>query len=290
VIDKELLTWPARQRQLYKDGRLPDAYAKILEAVPGWSWEQNPKIENRSHRGQRINLAKFDSAEVLRLMDIVSEVRRNPFYVIQDAIDYELAFGSRDIPSQVLSKKDPPKHLTDRAEEIMIDGALGLYDSRTKKITVFVKGIRRVAEILKVSPNDLKQIVLLHEWAHALLHLGLAKADRQSEMQNDSLWAEHVIRRDSWYNALEPHLHEALAQLLVRDALRWLKDNATIEESKAVIERIQDAFMRLMRRAPSAYQIDKFDNITKSRILSSIRLLKNGGLVGADAWETVVRW
>ena len=69
VIDKELLTWPARQRQLYKDGRLPDAYAKILEAVPGWSWEQNPKIENRSHRGGRINLAKFDSAEVLRLMD-----------------------------------------------------------------------------------------------------------------------------------------------------------------------------------------------------------------------------
>lgn len=45
-----------------------------------------------------------------------------------------------------------------------------------------------------------------------------------------------------------------------------------------------------MRRAPSTYRIDKFNNIAKSRILGSIRLLKNGGLVGADAWETVVKW
>ena len=126
---------------------------------------------------------KFDSAEVLRLMDFVSEVRRTSFNVIQEAINFELSFSSRDFPSEVFSKKEPPIPLGDRTDGIVIDGALGLYDSSTKKITVFPKGIKRAAEILKASPNDLKQIVLLHEWAHALLHLGLAKADRQSEMQ-----------------------------------------------------------------------------------------------------------
>jgi hypothetical protein len=53
---------------------------------------------------------------------------------------------------------------------------------------------------------------------------------------------------------------------------------------------MQDVFNRLMRRAPSAYQIGRFDNLTKDRLLSSIRLLRNGGIVGAEAWETVVRW
>jgi hypothetical protein len=48
--------------------------------------------------------------------------------------------------------------------------------------------------------------------------------------------------------------------------------------------------MRLMRRAPSEYRIEKFENVDKKRILASIRLLKSGGLVGADAWETVLTW
>ena len=233
---------------------------------------------------------KFDSAEVLRLMDFVSEVRRTSFNVIQEAINFELSFSSRDFPSEVFSKKEPPIPLGDRTDGIVIDGALGLYDSSTKKITVFPKGIKRAAEILKASPNDLKQIVLLHEWAHALLHMGFEKSEPTSVTLSDSLWAEHLRRSDSWFNALAPRLHEALAQLLVREGLRWLKAQATFEDSKAAIDRMQDVFMRLMRRAPSAYHIYKFENVDKKRIVNSIRLLKSGGLVGTDAWETVLTW
>jgi hypothetical protein len=39
----ELLEWAATQRKLYKEGKLPDAFVKALEAVPGWTWEQNSK-------------------------------------------------------------------------------------------------------------------------------------------------------------------------------------------------------------------------------------------------------
>ena len=39
----ELLEWAATQRKLYKEGKLPDAFVKALEAVPGWTWEENSK-------------------------------------------------------------------------------------------------------------------------------------------------------------------------------------------------------------------------------------------------------
>lgn len=45
-----------------------------------------------------------------------------------------------------------------------------------------------------------------------------------------------------------------------------------------------------MRRAPAAYRIGKYSKVPKSRIIGSIGLLKSGGLVGADAWRTVVTW
>ncbi len=104
-------------------------------------------------------------------------------------------------------------------------------------------------------------------------------------MQDPSEGVEHARQMDSWFNALDQDLHEALAQLLTREGIRWLKDEATISDAQAVIDRIQDAFKRLMQRAPAAYRIDKFDSISKGRILGSIRLLRSGGLVGADAWE-----
>jgi hypothetical protein len=95
---------------------------------------------------------------------------------------------------------------------------------------------------------------------------------------------------NSWFSALDDNLHESLAQLLTREGLRWLRDKATIPDSQAKIDQIQVVFEQLMRRAPSAYQIDKYASAPKNRIIDSVRLLKSGGLVGADAWDTVVRW
>jgi hypothetical protein len=123
-------------------------------------------------------------------------------------------------------KKDPPIRLRDRTDEIVIDGSLGLYDPNTKRIIIFDKGIKRAAEILMASQDDLEQIVRLHEWAHALLHLGLERDECLTAMLSDSEWAERSRRRDSWFNALDLKVNEALAQLLVRDGLRWLELNA----------------------------------------------------------------
>jgi hypothetical protein len=38
--------WVARVRQLHDDGRLDAAHAAALEAIPGWSWQGRPKIDD----------------------------------------------------------------------------------------------------------------------------------------------------------------------------------------------------------------------------------------------------
>ena len=223
-------------------------------------------------------------------LDVFAEVRRQPFHIIQAAVDHQWIFADGHMPSETFSEADPPIRLTDVTDGIAIDGLLGLYNPSTREITIFRKGVGHVAEILKVSPEDLTQVVRLHEWAHALLHLGLEKADRMSILRDESQWEERLARLNSWFSALDDNLHESLAQLLTREGLRWLRDKATIPDSQAKIDQIQVVFEQLMRRAPSAYQIDKYASAPKNRIIDSVRLLKSGGLVGADAWDTVVRW
>ena len=232
----------------------------------------------------------MDSTEFMRLLDVRTQVMRMPFEILQGAVDHQWTFAMGHEPSEIFSEEDPPIRLTDQAEEISIDGMLGLYDANRQEITIFLKGINHAAEILRASPDDLKLIVRLHEWAHALLHIGLEKADRMSLLRDESKWVERAARMNTWFNSLDSNLHESLAQLLTREGLRWLKDKATIPDAQDAIDRIAGVFERLTRRAPSAYQIDKYGKIPKSRIVGSIRLLKSGGLVGTDAWETVLTW
>lgn len=215
---------------------------------------------------------------------------RIPFQVIQSAVDHHWIFTIGHHPSEIFSEADPPIRLTRESDEIAIDGVLGQYNPSTQEITIFRKGISHVAEILKVSPEDLTQVVQLHEWAHALLHVGLEKADHLSILRNDSQWNERLPQLNAWFNTLDPNLHESLAQLFTREGLRTLKDEATIPAAQAAIDRIEAVFKQLMRRAPSAYRIEKYDNAPKARIIGSVRLLKSGGLVGADAWNTVLTW
>jgi len=232
----------------------------------------------------------MDPTDFAKGLDIYTEVRRLPFHVIQAAVDNRWMFADSHMPSETFSEADPPVRITDVTDGIVIDGLLGQYNPSTREITIFRKGIGHIAEILKVSPEDLTQVVRLHEWAHALLHLGLEKDDRMSVLRDESQWEGRLTRLSIWFSGLEANLHESLAQLLTREGLRWVREKATIPEAQAKIDQVQIVFEQLMRRASSEYQIDQYDRVPKSRIIGSVYLLKSGGLVGADAWDTVLRW
>ena len=95
------------------------------------------KVKTRGVRKRQSNFGEMDRSEILKLLDIAVQVRRMPFEVIQSTINYQLTFADQGFPSEVTSKKEPPISLADRAETIVIDGTLGLYDPSKRKITVF---------------------------------------------------------------------------------------------------------------------------------------------------------
>jgi hypothetical protein len=45
-----------------------------------------------------------------------------------------------------------------------------------------------------------------------------------------------------------------------------------------------------MRHAPCDYRIEKYTSVRREKILTSIALLRSGGLAGLSAWDTVVTW
>jgi hypothetical protein len=225
-----------------------------------------------------------------RLLEAMAQVAVPPFQIVEREVNHEWQFAIPHFPSEIESDEEPPIRLGDRVDMIPIDRVLGLYTPATQQITIFHKGILRVADILKVREHDLTFVVQLHEWAHALVHVGLTEADRLRVTRDDSLWPSCLKEATALFEGLDPYLHERLAQLLTFHGLRSMHTAATAQEAKAALERIAETFTKLTQRAPNEYQIDDYVQVSKRRIVQSIRLLKNRSLIGFSAWDTVVRW
>lgn len=244
--------------------------------------------DGAAHRQAVRRVMPMDDTE--RVLEAMTQVLVPPFQVVQQEVNHEWAFAVRHCPSEIESQEDPPIRLGDRIDVIPIDRVLGLYDPATQQITIFRKGILLVADILKVPERDLTLVVRLHEWAHALLHIGLLEADRLRVTLDDSLWPACLIEATAVFEGLDSDLHERLAQLLTFHGLRSMQATATATEAKTAIERIAETFKKLTQRAPREYQIDHYTQVPKRRIVQSIKLLKSRSLIGFSAWDTVVKW
>ena len=128
----------------------------------------------------------------------------------------------------------------------------------------------------------------IHEWSHALLHVGLAERERLRITRDESLWPGCLREATAWFRALDVELHEHLAQLLTHHGLTSLQADAKLPRAHAALARIASTFERLTRRAPAEYQINKYIGVPKHRLVRSIGLLKSRTLIGAAAWEAVV--
>jgi hypothetical protein len=65
---------------------------------------------------------------------------------------------------------------------------------------------------------------------------------------------------------------------------------ATIPEAQNALDRIAVSFQTLSRHAPIDYRIERYTSVSRKRVVSSLELLKTGGLVGLAAWDTVITW
>jgi hypothetical protein len=228
--------------------------------------------------------------DISQILKILSQFMQPPFQIIQRELSHRWTFAVTHVPSEHISEDEPPVRLEERADRIVIDGLLGQYDPATQSITIFRKGIDGVAKILKARPEDLAFVVRLHEWAHALLHVKFEEGDRLTVTRDESVWPEYLARATDCFQRLDPTLQERIPQLLTHHGLRSLHSDATQLEARVALGRITQSFEELTRRLSAEYQIRDYVAVPKGRLVKSIGLLKNGTLIGAGAWETVITW
>jgi hypothetical protein len=226
-----------------------------------------------------------------KLMEILGEIFKAPFQLLEKLTEYNDVFAIGKGPSEFTIEQEPPIKMDERSEIIPIDGYLGMYDPQLREITIFNKGIRNASEIIDCIPDDLTYIVRLHEWSHALIHIGLDKDGRLKAVRDDTYWIDLLEKLTSIFLSIETTLHEHLAQLLTYHALSELYQDAEHEEAKDVISRIMTTFQELNKRQPPEYIVDDYLEVAKARIIESISLLKREWLKGSfEAWSTVVKW
>src|SRR5262249_17094917 len=96
-----------------------------------------------------------------------------------------------DFPKYKETDETPPNVRNNQSKWVDLrpdfDGLLGKYQMGPPRITVYRKAVVWVANEFDWHPGRLKRLVDLHEWAHALHHLG-------SSSQTSVLNAKSVIK------------------------------------------------------------------------------------------------
>ena len=224
-------------------------------------------------------------------IDIFTDAIRPVPQVVQIVIDYRFKFVIEKGPKESKTDEDPPRKLNENTETIPICEYLGLYNPTKTEIIIFNKGIKNASAILNCNPDLLEYIVRIHEYAHAIIHIGFTEEEEMLILNNEEVWPEELSKNTMIFTSIDKKLHEHLAQLLTYHSLVMMYDNAHYEESKKIINKMLQIFWELNKRQPHEYIIDDYLNIPHRRIIESIDLLKKGWLKGAfEVWDIVIKW
>ena len=134
-----------------------------------------------------------------------------------------------------------------------IDILYGGYDPDKRAITLYVKRIEQDATIFGATFDELLAIVQIHEYAHAVVHLGVAAShikalSRDLMVDEETNWAEFIAARGAWFKQTTPEVHEFLAQAITYGSL------ATIEPTGRSNTLI-NVFEKLEEHQPTCYRI-----------------------------------
>jgi hypothetical protein len=137
---------------------------------------------------------------------------------------------------------------------IPIDVLLGNYDPKTRTIRIFYKNIQHFAETTFSCPiSDLETIVRLHEYAHALVHLGVFVREESAVISvhppaEETDWKAFLRARSRAFRSLRSDAQEFLAQVLCWSAIGLF-------EPLVARSRLQDLFLVVMDHQPPEYRL-----------------------------------
>jgi hypothetical protein len=238
-----------------------------------------------------------ESDEMTEMLRKKDETRREIgdtmtlFRTLEKLTRYEFFEYEGKLPGEIKSNEEPPINIDDKSEIIPIDECLGLYEPSKFEITVFNKGIKGASRITNRKSSDLECIVRLHEWAHAIIHIGMKKEDRLRVFKEKDYWDKHLTQATAIFNSIETKLHELLAQLFTYYSLNVLYEDAKHRESKETINRRIETFKKFNKFQPFEYRIDNYFELPQERVIESLKLIKEGWLRGKfEAWDAIVKW
>lgn len=157
-------------------------------------------------------------------------------------------------PVEIFSDAQPRFRPQAPEEEnlIPIDEVLGRYNYRRRTIEIFYKNIAYFAEAeLKCDVSSLEYVVRIHEYAHALVHLGVSWDDEPSLIRNytegqQTDWKPFLHTRSGAFRSLRSDFHEFIAQVV-----SWMVIG--VLEPLSERHQLQELFVRLMERQPAKY-------------------------------------
>lgn len=164
-------------------------------------------------------------------------------------------------PSESYSREIPAlsREFSD-GEYLPIDALFGNYNHRTRRILIYYRSIEKYRSAFEGSFEDILHIVRLHEFAHALVHLGIRVIYRDQVLYDLNAidrtnWRKFLRTRSDAFTGTDSGSHEFIAQGLTYAGILALPE---VERNRLI-----DVFHRIELRQPDEY---KLSNRVKSLI------------------------
>ncbi len=215
-----------------------------------------------------------DLNTILANLDATCVALSRPSELLREVFQYSFREGLEPHEPAPIQGRLPelPQHL-----ELLPLDLLGRYVPSSLRVEIYADRVKQVAERLGEHKQYLFQVVRIHEWAHALVHVGQPRdlplgvfrenddARRSAEEEARSLW-----RR------IPPELHETIAQLMSYHVTMHVRQK-TFDGSPQT-GALTRAFEKLCRLQPGAYSVDAIKKIPVERVSAVFDMLKRGEL------------
>ncbi len=193
--------------------------------------------------------AAFVTARLLH-GTLVSQSQFHPGILVQQAMKNVFAparLSERYSAEQPIFAPQSP----DEDPQVPIDQVLGKYDDRKRLITIYVKNIARFAKKLQCTEAELLYVVRLHEYAHALDHMGLPFDEADAYLSETLSQTNNRVpsgsRGTRQYRSAGEQEHEFWAQ-----SMTWV----AIQALSPTPSELSSAYLELMRHQPPEYQLE----------------------------------
>lgn len=135
-----------------------------------------------------------------------------------------------------------------------IDVLYGCYIHGKRAIEIYIKRIEQDVHLYSCDAAELTFIIRIHEYAHALHHLGVGWRDAGQAMTNYDVdgrtdWASFKNGRDVVYSSITTRCHELIAQAVTYASISQFPDSG-------VAGRLIEVFDSLEQRQPSQYRLN----------------------------------